>query len=89
MVTFLVLPAITRGELGPNSIRAFKVSERRFSWHARIAILIVRLTGIHMLARFRVVGPVPLGWICGGCYVMLARKVLFALLLVEPIIVRR
>ena len=52
MVTFLVLPAITRGELGPNSIRAFKVSERRFSWHARIAILIVRLTGIHMLAQF-------------------------------------
>jgi uncharacterized membrane protein len=52
MVKLLVLPAITRGELGPNSIRAFKISERRFSWHARIAILIVRLTGIYMLARF-------------------------------------
>jgi uncharacterized membrane protein len=66
MVKLLVLPAITRGELGPNSIRAFKISERRFSWHARIAILIVRLTAFVCSPDSRCgTGSARLN--CGGC----------------------
>jgi uncharacterized membrane protein len=31
MVTLIVLPAIRRGELGPNPLSGFKAIERRFS----------------------------------------------------------
>ena len=51
MVTIVVLPAVRRGDLGPNRLQAFEAIERRFSWHARIATLIVGLTGLYMIDR--------------------------------------
>lgn len=49
MVALILLPAIRRTELGPNPLRAFKAIERRFSWRARIAMLIVGLIGLNRL----------------------------------------
>ena len=46
MVTTVILPSVRRGDLGPNRLQTFEAIERRFSWHARIAILIVGLTGL-------------------------------------------
>jgi uncharacterized membrane protein len=51
MVTLTVLPAVRRGDLGSNPFQAFEAIERRFSWHARIATLIVGLSGLYMIAR--------------------------------------
>jgi len=48
MVTMAVLPAVRRGDLGPNSLDVFEAIERRFAWTARIATLIVALTGFYM-----------------------------------------
>ncbi len=47
-VTMVVLPAIRRGDLGPNRLQEFEAIERRFVWHARVATLIVGLTGLYM-----------------------------------------
>ena len=90
MVTLAVLPAIRRGELGPDRLAAFKAIERRFSWHARIAVLIVGLTGFYMLARFDVwdrFRTAEFWWM----HAMVAVWTLFALLLfvIEPLAAHR
>lgn len=90
MVTLVLLPAIRRGDLGTDRISAFKAVERRFSWHARIAVLIVGLTGLYMLARLDLwhrLGSTDFWWM----HAMVARWTLFALLLfiVEPLAARR
>jgi len=51
MVTTVVLPAVRRGDLGRNQLRAFEAIERRFAWQARLAILVVGATGFYMAAR--------------------------------------
>jgi uncharacterized membrane protein len=51
MVTMVVLPAVRRGDVGPNRLQVFEAIERRFVWHARIAIVIVALTGFYMTDR--------------------------------------
>ena len=51
MVTMVVLPALRRGDLGSNRLRGFEAVERRFAWHARIAAVIVGLTGFYMTQR--------------------------------------
>ena len=51
MVTMVVLPAVRRGDLGPDRARAFAAIERRFSWHARVAILVVDLPVLYMIDR--------------------------------------
>jgi uncharacterized membrane protein len=51
MVTRVVLPSVRRGDLGPNRLQIFEVIERRFSRHARVATLIVGLSGLYMIAR--------------------------------------
>jgi len=51
MVTMVVLPAVRRGDIGPNRLQAFEAIERRFAWHARIATVIVALTGFYMTDR--------------------------------------
>ena len=51
MVTLTVLPAVRRGDLGSNPFQAFEAIERRFSRHARIATLIVGLSGLYIIAR--------------------------------------
>ena len=51
MVTMVILPAVRLGDFGPNWLQAFEAVERRFVWHARIAVLIVGLTGLYMIER--------------------------------------
>jgi uncharacterized membrane protein len=51
MVTMVLLPAVRRGDLGPNRLQVFEAIERRFAWHARLATLIVGLTGFYMTQR--------------------------------------
>ena len=51
MATTVVLPAVRRGDLGPNWLQAIQAIERRFVWQARTAILVVGLTGFYMTWR--------------------------------------
>ncbi len=51
MVTTVALPAVRRGDLGPDRLRAFQAIEHRFAWQARAAILLVGLTGFYMTWR--------------------------------------
>jgi uncharacterized membrane protein len=51
MATGIILPAVRRGDLGPDRVKAFSTIERRFKWVARTTVLIVGLTGLYMLAR--------------------------------------
>lgn len=52
MVTVVVLPAIRRGELGADRMRAFAAIERRFIGYARSAVLLVGATGLYMAVQF-------------------------------------
>jgi len=52
MATTVAIPAVRRGDLGPDKLRAFEAIERRFIWQARTAVLIVGLTGIYMTHQF-------------------------------------
>jgi uncharacterized membrane protein len=51
MVTMVVLPAVRRGDVGPSRVQVFEAIERRFAWYARIATVIVALTGFYMTDR--------------------------------------
>ena len=51
MVTMVLLPAIRRGDLGPNRLQVFEAIERRFAWQARLATIVVGLTGFYMTQR--------------------------------------
>ena len=51
MATTVALPAVRRGELGHDRLRAFQAFERRFAWQARTAIVLVGLTGFYMTWR--------------------------------------
>jgi uncharacterized membrane protein len=51
MVTMVALPAIRRGDLGPNWLQAFHAIEHRFVWQARSAVILVGLTGLYMVWR--------------------------------------
>jgi uncharacterized membrane protein len=51
MVTMVVLPALRRGDLGSDPLQVFAAIERRFAWHARIATVVVGLTGFYMVQR--------------------------------------
>lgn len=51
MATTVVLPAVSRGDLGEKRLPAFQAIERRFVWQARAAILVVGLSGFYMAWR--------------------------------------
>ena len=51
MVTTVVLPAVRRGDLGPDRLGAFHAIEHRFAWQARAAVIIAGATGFYMTAR--------------------------------------
>ena len=51
MVTMAVLPAVRDGDVGPNRVEVFEAIERRFTWPARIATVVVALTGFYMTRR--------------------------------------
>src|SRR5665213_1764944 len=54
MATTVILPAVRRGDLGPDRLGAFHAIEHRFVWQARTAIIVVGLTGFYMVARLDV-----------------------------------
>jgi uncharacterized membrane protein len=49
IVTTALLPAVRRGEFGTHWLAAFQAIERRFVWQARVAIIVVGLTGLYMI----------------------------------------
>jgi uncharacterized membrane protein len=51
MITTVVLPAVRRGDLGPDRTAAFQAIEHRFVWQARASVIIAGLTGFYMVAR--------------------------------------
>lgn len=51
MVTTVVLPAIARGSLGEDRIKAFKAVKSRFVWQARTAVIMVGATGLYMVVQ--------------------------------------
>ncbi len=51
MATTVAIPAVRRGDLGGERLRAFHAIELRFVWQARGAVLLVGLTGLYMVAK--------------------------------------
>lgn len=51
MATTIVLPALRRGALGNDKLKAFQAIEHRFVWQARTAIVVVGLSGLYIAAR--------------------------------------
>jgi uncharacterized membrane protein len=89
MVT-MVLPALRRGDLGTNRLQVFEAIERRFGWHARLATLVVGLTGFYMTQRLDLWDRFRSGgfwWM----HAMVCLWLLFTLLLfvAEPLVLHR
>ena len=90
IVTTALLPAVRRSEFGADWLAAFQAIERRFAWQARVAIVIVGLTGLYMIVqadmwdRFR---SAEYWWM----HAMVCIWAIFAigLFLVEPLILDR
>jgi uncharacterized membrane protein len=51
IVTTALLPAVRRSEFGADWLAAFQAIERRFARQARVAIVIVGLTGLYMIVQ--------------------------------------
>src|SRR3546814_5936245 len=50
MATTVAIPAVRRGNLGADRLRAFHAVESRFVWQARAAVIVVGATGLYMTA---------------------------------------
>jgi uncharacterized membrane protein len=90
MATTVALPAVRRGDLGADRLKAFQAIERRFVWQARTAVIIVGLTGFYMTARLDLWGrfrAVEFWWM----HAMVCVWLLFTLILfiAEPFILHR
>ena len=90
MVTTVVLPAIRRGALGEDRLRALEGIERRFVWYARAAVIVVGATGFYMVGRLDLWPrfQLPGFW---WMHAMVGVWLIFVLILflVEPLAVRR
>ncbi len=90
MATTVALPAIRRGDLGQNRLKAFEAIERRFIWQARTSVIIVGLSGLYMTwkldlwDRFRM----PSFWWMDAM-VVLWLLFAFVLFIGEPFILQR
>lgn len=90
LATTVILPAVRRGEFGPDKLAAFHAIERRFVWQARAAVLLVGITGYYMIVKLdlwtRFSDP-AYGWM----HAMVVVWLLFALLLFvgEPLVLHR
>jgi uncharacterized membrane protein len=90
MATTVALPAARRGDLGADPLRAFKAIERRFVWQARIAVIVVALSGLYMIDRldlWRRFQSITYWWM----HAMVCLWLLFAFILfvAEPLVLRR
>ena len=90
MATTVALPAVRLGELGENRLQAFQAIERRFVRQARVAVIVVGLTGFYMAwrldlwDRFRMAG---FWWMHAMVFVWLLFA--FVLFVAEPFILHR
>lgn len=90
MATTVALPAVRRGDLGTDRLRAFQAIEHRFVWQARTAVIVVGLTGLYMTWRLDFWGrfhSVDFWWM----HAMVCLWLLFAfvLFIAEPFILHR
>ena len=90
MATTVAIPAVRRGDLGPDWLRAFHAIESRFVWQARGAVLLVGVTGLYMVAKLDLWGrfrSLDFWWM----HAMVCVWTLFALLLFigEPLVLHR
>jgi len=90
MATTVVLPAVRRGDLGEDRLRAFQAIEHRFVWQARTAVIVVGLTGLYMTWRLDLwdrFQAITFWWM----HAMVCVWLLFAFVLfvAEPFILRR
>ncbi len=90
MVTTIVLPALRRGELGPDRLAAFHAIERRFARQARGATLLAGASGLYLLMRlglWRRLGTASFWWL----HAMIGLWLVFSLLLfvAEPAVLHR
>jgi uncharacterized membrane protein len=90
MVTTIVLPAVRRGDLGRDRLKAFEALERRFSWQARLSVIVVGLTGLYMTARLDAwerFASVQFWWM----HAMVCLWLIFAFILfiAEPLVLHR
>jgi uncharacterized membrane protein len=90
MVTTVVLPTVRRGDLGPSKLSAFEAIERRFACYARLAVIVVGLTGLYMTERLNLwdrFQSLGFWWM----HAMVCVWLLFTLLLfvAEPLILHR
>jgi uncharacterized membrane protein len=90
MVTLVVLPALRRGDLGPNRLQVFEAIERRFAWQARLATLVVGLTGFYMTQRLDLWDRFRSGGVW-WMHAMVCLWLLFTVLLfvAEPLVLHR
>jgi len=90
MATTVVLPAVRRGDLGADRLKAFQAIERRFVWQARAAVLIVGLSGLYMTARLDLWHRfTSLGFWWMHAMVGIWSLFAFALFIAEPFILHR
>ena len=90
MATTVALPAVRDGDLGEERLQAFQAIEHRFVWQARIAIIVVGLTGFYMTWQLDLWDRFYLAafwWM----HAMICLWLLFAfvLFLAEPLILHR
>lgn len=90
MATTVALPAIRRGDLGDDRLRALSAFEHRFGWQARASVIVAGLTGLYMIVRMDLWDRFaePAFW---WMHAMVGVWALFALLLFigEPFILSR
>jgi uncharacterized membrane protein len=90
MATTVALPALRRGDLGQNRLKAFEAIERRFIWQARASVVIVGLSGLYMTWQLNLWGRfrMPAFWWMDamvGLWLLFA----FVLFIGEPFILQR
>jgi uncharacterized membrane protein len=91
MATMVVLPAVRRGDLGPDRMRSFQAIEHRFIRIARTAVLVVGLTGLYMILRLDIGDRFQMAATYWWMYAMVIMWLMFAFVLFagEPFILHR
>jgi uncharacterized membrane protein len=90
MATTVALPAVRRGDLGENRLLAFQAIEDRFAWQARMAIVVVGLTGVYIIWRLDLWGrfrTASFWWMHAMIFLWLLFA--FVLFIAEPFILHR
>lgn len=90
MVTTVALPAVRRDALGTDRLAAFHAFERRFVWQARVAVLVVGLSGFYMIERLDLWSRFADGHFWWMHAMLLVWALFFLLLFIgEPLVLHR